>query len=158
MNRCCWRRNLVAEYHSGTTTRDTLVHSSPFVATMKLVAKPDQLVKRRGKLGLLHINKSLDECLKWIAGDHHVVRAHNSDFPDHEQKDVVVEGRTGQFNTFVLEPCVPHREEDEMYVNIQVPIDVRAFALRITHEHNQVVPRRRSDHVLRARWRRCGRR
>lgn len=59
--------NLVAEYRSGKSTRDTLIRASPFLANMKLVAKPDQLVKRRGKLGLLCVNKSLDECLSWIA-------------------------------------------------------------------------------------------
>ena len=32
----------------------------------KLVAKPDQLVKRRGKHGLVAINKTLKEALEWI--------------------------------------------------------------------------------------------
>lgn len=33
--------------------------------------------------------------------------------------DIVVEGLTGQFDHFVVEPCVPHADADEMYVNIQ---------------------------------------
>jgi ATP citrate (pro-S)-lyase len=30
------------------------------------VAKPDQLIKRRGKLGLVKVNVTLDEALAWI--------------------------------------------------------------------------------------------
>jgi ATP citrate (pro-S)-lyase len=33
----------------------------------KLVAKPDQLIKRRGKAGLLALNKTWDEAKEWIA-------------------------------------------------------------------------------------------
>jgi ATP citrate (pro-S)-lyase len=34
---------------------------------VKLVAKPDQLIKRRGKAGLLALNKSVSEAKGWIA-------------------------------------------------------------------------------------------
>ena len=33
----------------------------------RLVAKPDQLIKRRGKAGLLALNKTWDEAKPWIA-------------------------------------------------------------------------------------------
>ncbi len=33
---------------------------------VKLVAKPDQLIKRRGKAGLLALNKTIDEAMAWI--------------------------------------------------------------------------------------------
>jgi ATP citrate (pro-S)-lyase len=32
-----------------------------------LVVKPDQLIKRRGKLGLIKVKASLDEVKQWIA-------------------------------------------------------------------------------------------
>ena len=32
----------------------------------KLVVKPDQLIKRRGKLGLVKVNVSLDEVRAWL--------------------------------------------------------------------------------------------
>jgi ATP citrate (pro-S)-lyase len=38
------------------TDVDTLPESHPWLLTEKLVAKPDQLIKRRGKAGLLHLN------------------------------------------------------------------------------------------------------
>ena len=37
-----------------------------WVHTSKLVAKPDQLIKRRGKAGLLALNKTWDEAKEWI--------------------------------------------------------------------------------------------
>lgn len=38
-----------------------------WVHTEKLVAKPDQLIKRRGKAGLLALNKPFTEAKEWIA-------------------------------------------------------------------------------------------
>lgn len=38
-----------------------------WVFTTKLVAKPDQLIKRRGKAGLLALNKTWDEAKAWIS-------------------------------------------------------------------------------------------
>lgn len=45
-------------------TPDSLLPS--WVSTTKLVAKPDQLIKRRGKAGLLALNKDWPEAKKWI--------------------------------------------------------------------------------------------
>lgn len=45
---------------------DTLEQTHPWLLTDKLVAKPDQLIKRRGKHGLLTLNKDWAEARKWI--------------------------------------------------------------------------------------------
>jgi ATP citrate (pro-S)-lyase len=45
-------------------TPDTQIPS--WVHNSKLVAKPDQLIKRRGKAGLLALNKSWTEAKQWI--------------------------------------------------------------------------------------------
>jgi len=50
---------------TNTITPDT--HLPGWVFTSKLVAKPDQLIKRRGKAGLLALNKSWEEAKEWIA-------------------------------------------------------------------------------------------
>lgn len=50
---------------TGAITPDTQLPS--WVFTTKLVAKPDQLIKRRGKAGLLALNKTWDEAKPWIA-------------------------------------------------------------------------------------------
>ncbi|MCJ1327086.1 glutathione synthetase ATP-binding domain-like protein [Thelotrema lepadinum] len=70
----------------------------------KFVAKPDQLIKRRGKSGLLALNKSWPEAREWIES-----RAGKS------QK---VETVTGVLKTFLVEPFVPHPSGTEYYINI----------------------------------------
>ena len=45
---------------------DNLEVSHPWLLTEKLVAKPDQLIKRRGKAGLLSLNKDWATSRRWI--------------------------------------------------------------------------------------------
>ncbi len=45
---------------------DNLEQTHPWLLTDKLVAKPDQLIKRRGKHGLLTLNKDWSEARQWI--------------------------------------------------------------------------------------------
>jgi succinyl-CoA synthetase beta subunit len=49
---------------TNTITPDSQLPS--WVFTTKLVAKPDQLIKRRGKAGLLCLNKGWEESKQWI--------------------------------------------------------------------------------------------
>jgi ATP citrate (pro-S)-lyase len=70
----------------------------------RFVAKPDQLIKRRGKSGLLCLNKSWKDAKDWIAA-----RAGK------EQK---VETVVGVLRQFLVEPFVPHAQETEYYINI----------------------------------------
>lgn len=50
---------------TNTITPDTQLPG--WVFSTKLVAKPDQLIKRRGKAGLLALNKPWEEVKGWIA-------------------------------------------------------------------------------------------
>jgi len=86
-------------------TWDTLVESNPWLLTERLVAKPDQLIKRRGKAGLLAINKNFEEAKEWIL--------------ERMCKEQKVESVTGQLTHFLIEPLVPHDQEDEYYVCLQ---------------------------------------
>ncbi|WEW56872.1 beta subunit of ATP citrate lyase [Emydomyces testavorans] len=70
----------------------------------KFVAKPDQLIKRRGKSGLLALNKTWEEAREWIAA-----RA---------GKPQQVESVVGTLRHFLVEPFVPHPQETEYYINI----------------------------------------
>ena len=40
---------------------------NPWLSTTPLVVKPDQLIKRRGKAGLLAVNKTWPEVKAWVA-------------------------------------------------------------------------------------------
>ena len=73
-------------------------------AGAKFVAKPDQLIKRRGKSGLLALNKTWAEAREWVEA-----RA---------GKDVQVEHVVGVLRNFLVEPMVPHAQETESYVCI----------------------------------------
>jgi ATP citrate (pro-S)-lyase len=55
----------VATFNS-TTSWDALVVANPWLTTQKLVVKPDQSIKRRGKLGLIKVNADLNEVKKWV--------------------------------------------------------------------------------------------
>ncbi|KAF2483169.1 hypothetical protein BDY17DRAFT_296941 [Neohortaea acidophila] len=70
----------------------------------KFVAKPDQLIKRRGKSGLLKLNATWPEAKEWVAA-----RANKAQKVEHVE---------GHLRTFLVEPFVPHPQETEYYINI----------------------------------------
>jgi ATP citrate (pro-S)-lyase len=70
----------------------------------KFVAKPDQLIKRRGKSGLLKLNATWPEAKAWVA--------------ERANKLQKVEHVEGYLRTFLVEPFVPHPQETEYYINI----------------------------------------
>jgi len=49
-----------------TTQLSKIPSQHSWVNNVKLVAKPDQLIKRRGKAGLICLNKDWNETQKWI--------------------------------------------------------------------------------------------
>lgn len=84
------------------TPKDTL---PSWVHTSKLVAKPDQLIKRRGKAGLLKLNADWPDARAWIA--------------ERAGKPQKVEAVTGTLNNFIVEPFCPHAQDSEYYVCIK---------------------------------------
>jgi ATP citrate (pro-S)-lyase len=75
-----------------------------WLAKEKLVVKPDQLIKRRGKNKLLLLNTDWKEAEKWIK--------------ERMSKPVTVGTVTGILDHFIVEPFVPHNENDEYYLAI----------------------------------------
>jgi ATP-citrate lyase beta-subunit len=88
------------------TDLDNLVNEHWWLETEKLVVKPDQLFGKRGKNGLLYVNKTWDEAKNWIQ--------------ERMNKEVTVVQTTGEttgvLTHFLVEPFVPH--EDEYYLAI----------------------------------------
>ena len=80
------------------------------VSGSKFVAKPDQLIKRRGKSGLLCLNKTWPEARAWIE--------------QRAGKEQKVETVVGVLRQFLVEPFVPHPAETEYYININSVRDV----------------------------------
>ncbi|XP_065349094.1 ATP-citrate synthase isoform X2 [Cloeon dipterum] len=87
-----------------STKWEALVAANPWLQTEKLVVKPDQLIKRRGKLGLIEVNCDLATAKSWI-----------------EQrigKDIKIGKATGKLRSFIIEPFLPHKPAEEAYVCI----------------------------------------
>ncbi|XP_016916619.1 ATP-citrate synthase [Apis cerana] len=81
-----------------------IINDHPWLQTERLVVKPDQLIKRRGKLGLIKVNADLATVKQWIA--------------ERMNKDQQVGKTTGKLRTFIIEPFIPHKQEEEAYVCI----------------------------------------
>uniref|UniRef100_U5EZ83 ATP-citrate synthase n=1 Tax=Corethrella appendiculata TaxID=1370023 RepID=U5EZ83_9DIPT len=86
------------------TNWNTLADEHPWLATTPLVVKPDQLIKRRGKLGLIAVNKKFAEVQKWVK--------------ERLGKDQVIGNATGKLKNFIIEPFIPHKDDEEAYVCI----------------------------------------
>jgi ATP citrate (pro-S)-lyase len=76
----------------------------PWLAKKKLVVKPDQLIKRRGKSKLLLLNADWKDAEKWIK--------------ERMGKPVTVGTVTGILDHFIVEPFIPHEQTDEYYLAI----------------------------------------
>ena len=68
----------------------------------RLVVKPDQLIKRRGKLGLIKVNVDLNGAREWLA--------------DKMNEELEIGESKGKLNNFIIEPFVPHEPSEEFYV------------------------------------------
>lgn len=62
----------------------------------KLVVKPDQLIKRRGKLGLIKVNADFPTVKSWVE--------------ERMGKDQKIGRATGKLRNFIIEPFIPHEE------------------------------------------------
>ncbi|XP_075767675.1 ATP-citrate synthase isoform X1 [Pelodiscus sinensis] len=86
------------------TDWDRLIQDHPWLLTERLVVKPDQLIKRRGKLGLVGVNLDLNQVKAWLK-------------PRLGQETTIAKA-TGILKNFLIEPFVPHKQEEEFYMCI----------------------------------------
>lgn len=87
-----------------TTIIDKLPSKHPFLTSHKLVVKPDQLIKRRGKSGLIKLNADWNQVVEWVN--------------ERRDKEVKVEQVSGILDHFLIEPFYPHKQSDEYYICI----------------------------------------
>ena len=90
---------------SPKTDLATLPEECPWLLEKRLVVKPDQLIKRRGKANLLKLNATWDEVVEWVN--------------ERRDKEVQVEVVQGKLDHFIVEPFLPHEQSDEYYICIQ---------------------------------------
>ncbi|KAI8036259.1 hypothetical protein M5D96_010852, partial [Drosophila gunungcola] len=89
---------------NSTTDWSKLAVDQPWLLTTPLVVKPDQLIKRRGKLGLIGVKKNFEQVKQWIG--------------ERLNKDQKIGNAVGKLRNFIIEPFVPHTDAEEMYVCI----------------------------------------
>jgi ATP citrate (pro-S)-lyase len=82
-----------------------LPETHPWLHNERLVTKPDQLIKRRGKSGLVLLDATWDEVQAWIG--------------ERMGQEIQVEQTAGVLDHFIVEPFVPHSDTDEYYVAIR---------------------------------------
>ena len=103
---------------------DALTAAHPWLFTQKLVVKPDQLIKRRGKAGLLGLNLDWPAAKEWIAERAgQSIKVHYIPLRQIEKESFRSNGKVGEVSgvlkTFIIEPFVPHPQETEHYLCVQ---------------------------------------
>jgi ATP citrate (pro-S)-lyase len=98
------------------TDMTKLSNQHKWLATEKLVVKPDQLIKRRGKNKLILVGANFDQAKEWIK------EKSNGPIIIHGQFDAkgkpTDRGTVGQLTHFIIEPMIPHKDSDEYYLAI----------------------------------------
>ena len=94
---------------TASTNLEELTQQESWLLTLteqqSLVVKPDQLIKRRGKAGLVGLNLKWPQVQQWIQ--------------ERMDQNVTVENVTGPLTHFLVEPFVPHNPStDEYYICI----------------------------------------
>ncbi|KAF2356148.1 hypothetical protein FHG87_013098 [Trinorchestia longiramus] len=87
-----------------------------FRTHQKLVVKPDQLIKRRGKLGLIAVGVSYEVAQQWVQ--------------ERIGKNQKVGKAVGKLRTFIIEPFLTHDPSEEAYGGVDIG-DVDSKALRL---------------------------
>jgi ATP citrate (pro-S)-lyase len=86
------------------TVLNDLPWNHPWLKEAALVVKPDQLIKRRGQLGLVALDKSFQEVQLWLT--------------ENMDKEITINSAVGKLNKFIIEQYLPHEDEEEYYVCI----------------------------------------
>ncbi len=93
-----------------------LRNAHPWLAQVPLVVKPDQLIKRRGKNGLILAGATLDQAIAWIEEKTQGPITIHGSFDEHGAP--LDEGTTGHLRHFLVEPHMTHDPADECYLAI----------------------------------------
>ena len=106
-----------------TASWESLVEANPWLLTEKLVVKPDQLIKRRGKLGLVLVNVDLEQAKSWIANkaEKEIMVWYLRKFESNFRIKIFrfkVGKASGILNNFIIEPFIAHTQQEEFYICI----------------------------------------
>ncbi|CAF1206356.1 unnamed protein product [Adineta ricciae] len=86
------------------TNWNDLIANNRWLESERLVVKPDQLIKRRGKLGLIKGDVTIQGAKDFIS--------------ETLGKEISIGHTTGKLKHFIIEPYLAHEKTDEMYICI----------------------------------------
>ena len=86
-----------------------LPETHPWLLTDSLVVKPDQLIKRRGKLGLVKVDTNWQGVREWVGTN--------------QGREVRIGRTVGKLHTFMVERFIPHTQDEELYLCIRATRD-----------------------------------
>jgi ATP citrate (pro-S)-lyase len=99
-----------------STDMEKLPKQYPWLATEKLVVKPDQLIKRRGKNNLVLVGVNYEQAKAWI---HEKAKAPLTIYGRFDSNGKPADkGTVGQLTHFIIKPIVVYKDSDECYVAI----------------------------------------
>ncbi|EGD77886.1 acly protein [Salpingoeca rosetta] len=98
---CPGKKNIAIAAFGPGDSWERLAENHPFLTQKTLVAKPDQLIKRRGKLGLVKVKVDFEGAKTWVN--------------EKMNSTLQIGSATGTLKHFVLEPFVAHEQSDEHY-------------------------------------------
>ena len=87
-----------------------------WLTTEKLVVKPDQLIKRRGKNNLILVGANYDQAKEWIKEKSNGPIIIHGKFDENGKPED--KGTVGQLTHFIIEPMILHKDSDECYLAI----------------------------------------
>ena len=88
----------------------------PWLASEKLVVKPDQLIKRRGKNKLVLVDVDYDQARAWIQEKTRAPMTIYGKFDTNGKP--IDKGTVGQLTHFIIKPFAVYKESDECYLAI----------------------------------------
>lgn len=95
---------------------EKLPNQHEWLKTEKLVVKPDQLIKRRGKNKLILMGADYNQAKAWIeANSRGSISIHGKFDANGKPID---KGTVGKLTDFIIEPLIPHKDSDECYLAI----------------------------------------
>jgi ATP citrate (pro-S)-lyase len=120
---------LLKEYSQGKfTVSDKVVTIAPdtdmaelakqhkWLTTERLVVKPDQLIKRRGKNKLVLVNADFEQAKAWIQEKSKAPITIYGKFDENGKP--IDKGTVGQLTHFIIKPFAAYKESDECYLAI----------------------------------------
>jgi ATP citrate (pro-S)-lyase len=98
------------------TDLDQLPNQYPWLTTEKLVVKPDQLIKRRGKNKLVLVGVNYDKAKEWI---HEKTKAPITIYGKFDANEKPADkGTVGKLTHFIIKPFIEYKASDECYIAI----------------------------------------